>query len=115
MQHRDDLQAELERTLATAPTAVWIERLVSAGVVAGPILDYAQLLEAEHTRASEMVVEVDHPKRGRVKTLGTPIKLSSSPAWYRAAPLLGEHTDEILAELGLPRERIARLRAESIL
>ena len=63
--------------------------------------------------AREMVVEVDHPKAGRMKALGFPVKFTDTPATVeRAAPLLGQHTDEILATLGYDAAAIARLRTE---
>ena len=75
----------------------WVETLLDAGVPAGPILDYAQVVADPHTRAREMVVEMEHPEAGTVYGLGIPVKLSGTPGSIRRpAPLLGEHTDEIL-------------------
>jgi len=72
------------------------------GMPAGPVLSIQDMLADPQTRARDMVVATDHPTLGRVETLGAPVKLSATPASVtRAAPTLGQHTDEILRELGL--------------
>ena len=77
-------------------------RLLAAGVPAGPIHDFAQVFDDPHTRARRMIEEIDHPVAGRVRTLGFPLKMSDTPPRVRRAPpRLGEHTAEILRELGL--------------
>jgi formyl-CoA transferase len=63
-------------------------------------------------RATGTVVEVDHPERGKYLTVGNPIKLSDSPTDVTRSPLLGEHTDEVLAQLGFDASQVAALRAE---
>ena len=111
MQNLEELEAELEKVLAAEPVEVWVERIIAAGVPAGPILNYEQVLSDPHTIAREMVTEIDHPAAGRIKSLGSPVKLSKVERRApRPAPLLGEHSDEILAELGLDADRIASLR-----
>jgi crotonobetainyl-CoA:carnitine CoA-transferase CaiB-like acyl-CoA transferase len=101
MANRAELAGELEVALAAHDTAHWVETLLEAGVPAGPILDYQQVVDDPHTRARDMVVEMEHPEAGTVYGLGIPVKLSATPGSIRRpAPLLGEHTDEILAELG---------------
>jgi crotonobetainyl-CoA:carnitine CoA-transferase CaiB-like acyl-CoA transferase len=71
------------------------------------------MLADPQVAAREMVVEVEHARAGRMKTLGTPIKFSATPtAVTRPAPLLGEHTDEVLAGLGYSPDDIERLRSE---
>jgi formyl-CoA transferase len=62
-------------------------------------------------RATGTIVEVDHPVRGKYLTVGNPIKLSDSPTDVKRSPLLGEHTDEVMAELGYSSEQISALRA----
>ena len=99
------LVAELESALASASTAQWVERMLAAGVPAGPILNYQQVLSDAHTRARNMVEEIEHPVEGRIRTLGFPVKLGETPARVRRAPpQLGEHTEEVLRELGIERQ-----------
>ena len=62
-------------------------------------------------RETGTIVEVDHPTRGKYLTVGNPIKLSDSPTEVQRSPLLGEHTDEVMTELGYSREQISALRA----
>jgi formyl-CoA transferase len=100
MANRPELVAELERSMRERDTASWVEALLDAGVPAGPILDYAEVVADPHTKARDMVVEMEHPEAGTVFGLGIPIKLSATPGTIRRpAPLLGQHTSEILAEL----------------
>jgi formyl-CoA transferase len=81
----------------------------------GPILSMKEIAQEPSLRATGTIVEVDHPERGPYLSVGNPIKLSDSPTEVRRSPLLGEHTDEVLAGLGYSREQIALLRDERVI
>jgi formyl-CoA transferase len=115
MEHRVALVEAIEKTTAGETRAHWLARLDAAGVPAGPINDYAEALADPHTRAREMVVDLMHPGAGPIKALGVPVKLSDTPgAVDRPAPLLGQHTAEILAELGYGPTEQQALRDQGI-
>ena len=96
----EELDRELERALAAHTVEEWVELLLAEGVPCGPILDYAQVFAAPHTAARGMVETVDHPVDGPVRTLGIPVKLSETPGNVRRPPpLLGEHTNAVMASL----------------
>ena len=81
----------------------------------GPILSMEELANEQSLRATGTVVEIDHPKRGKYLSVGNPIKLSDSPTDVKRSPLLGEHTEEVLKELGLGADEIKVLRAEKVI
>ena len=98
--NRDALIPLIESKLAAADAAEWVERLVERGVPAGPINLPDDTLNDEQIRARGMIVELEHPLLGVVKSLGNPVHMSGSgPSYRRHPPRLGEHNDEILAEL----------------
>jgi formyl-CoA transferase len=74
-----------------------------------------ELAEEPSLRATGTIVEVDHPKRGKYLTVGNPIKLSDSATEVKRSPLLGEHTDEVMAELGYGAKDIAALRTKKVI
>ncbi len=111
VRHRDALAARIETVMQTQPRAHWLARLEAHGVPCGPINDYGEVLADPHVRARGLVVETDHPTLGRVQTLGTPLKLSDTPLVPgRPAPLIGQHTDDVLGEAGFSAAEIAALR-----
>lgn len=115
MRNRAVLIAELESEFEDRTTAEWVDALTEGGVPCGPIRDYKEVFEDPHTRAREMAIEMDHPVEGRIKGLGIPIKLSGTPGRVRsAAPLLGQHTDEVLGRAGYDANQIAELRDRGI-
>ena len=106
------LVSTLEETFARETTGHWLTALEAAGVPAGPIYTLDEVYADPQVRARDMVVETEHPTAGRVRNIGIPVKLSETPgAFRRPAPALGEHTDEVLRELGVSDARISKLRA----
>jgi formyl-CoA transferase len=89
-----------------------MEELNKHDIPCGPILSMEELAAEPSLRTSGTVVEVDHPKRGKYLSVGNPIKMSDSPTKVERSPLLGEHTDEVLAELGFAAGEIAEMRTQ---
>ena len=111
VRNRAALAARIESITAEHPRSHWLALLEANDIPCGPINDYAQVFADPQVRAREMVVEVDHPTLGRLRTLGSPLKMSGTPPDVRRrAPLLGEHTDAVLREAGFSDEEIAALR-----
>src|SRR5512142_2074707 len=92
-----------------------MEILNKYDIPCGPILSMKELAAEPSLRKTGTVVEVDHPKRGKYLTVGNPIKLSDSPTDVKRSPLLDEHTDEVMKELGYSADEIAALRAEKVI
>lgn len=95
------LEQEVEAVLSLHPTAHWVARLDAAGVPGGPVYSYEQTLVDPQVQARRMVVDLEHPAIGVMKTLGLPLKSGGElTAIRRPAPLLGQHTREVLREAG---------------
>ncbi|MFI6759867.1 formyl-CoA transferase [Micromonospora sp. NPDC050417] len=92
-----------------------MEKLNAHNIPCGPILSTKELIEDETLAALGSVVEVEHPERGAYKTVGNPIKLSDSTVEIERSPLLGEHTTQVLAELGYDERQVADLRAAGVI
>ena len=94
----------------------WVDRINAAGVPCGPVLDMAQVFSDPQVLAREMLVELEHPEVGSFRTTGLPVKLRGTPGRIaRRPPLLGEHTEHVLAECGLSEREIEQLRNERVI
>ncbi len=111
VRNRPRLAAMIEGVMSQQPCRYWLSRLDAADIPCGPINDYAQVFADPQVAARGMVLETDHPILGPLRTLGSPIKMSATPAnASRRAPLLAEHTDEVLMEFGFSEDEIGLLR-----
>ncbi len=107
--NRAEVNALVEDWTSKRPKREAMELLAGAGVPCGACLDTGEVLTDPHLLARDMIVELDHPVRGRFLTVGNPIKLSESPTTITPSPLLGEHRTEILKELGYSPDQIDTL------
>lgn len=95
----NELEQEIEAVFSTAGTAVWVEKLDAAGVPGGPVFGYDQIMRDSHVAARQMIVDIDHPKIGRMKTLGLPLKSTGELNTIRQpAPWLGQHSEQLLRQ-----------------
>lgn len=110
--NREAVITELEKSFVTKTAAEWEQELLAAGIPAGRMNSYPEALGSEHSRHREMQIEIPHPVEGTIPNIGFPVKLSATPQQVRRhPPLLGEHTEEVLAEAGLDAKSLADLRA----
>jgi len=109
--HLMEIFGEIEKWTMTKTKFEAMEILNEYDIPCGPILSMKEIAEEQSLRDTGTIVEVDHPTRGKYLSVGNPIKLSDSPSEVKRSPLLGEHTDEVLAELGYSRQQIDELRA----
>jgi len=115
MAHLAELTEALNAIFRTRPTAGWLQVLEEGGFPAGPVLSIAEMHADPQTRAREMVVATDHPAAGRVETIGLPVKFSDTPGGIRGpAPVLGQHTREVLGEYGYGSAEVDALIAEGV-
>jgi crotonobetainyl-CoA:carnitine CoA-transferase CaiB-like acyl-CoA transferase len=112
MKNRPELVAILSERLKARTSKEWLADLDAAGIPAGPINDIGAMVRDPQVLARDMVLDIDHPRAGRTKALGLPVKLSASPGGNRRpSPLFGQHTREVLAEAGYSSTEIEQLIA----
>ena len=115
--NRDELEAQIEKITVTKTTQEWLKVFEGKGMPYAAVNDIQGTLNHEHTKARNMVVEVEHPECGPIKLLNSPIKFSETKPKIRSPPpTLGQHTDEILREhLGMSEHEIKHLRERGII
>ena len=113
--HLKPIFARIEKWTMSKDKFEAMEILNRHDIPCGPILSMKEIAEDPSLRQTGTIVEVEHPTRGTYLTVGNPIKLSDSPTDVTRSPLLGEHTDEVLMQLGYSADDLARLRAERVI
>ena len=112
---QDELAALLEETFVTDTTANWLAMLEEAGVVAGPIYNMDQVYKDPQVLARNMLVDINDPDLGTIHNIGVPVKLSATPGRIRTrAPMLGEHSVEVLIEHGFSEAEVGALLADRV-
>jgi len=113
--NHDEFRDRVEAALAAGTTAEWVARFERAQIAAGPIYEFDEVFEDPQVKHLGLVASVEQPGYGPTRMLGFPVRASATPATIRRpAPLLGQHTAEILGELGLPATEIERLAAAGV-
>jgi formyl-CoA transferase len=115
-EHRPELQAMFRDRFAQGTTDHWVARLEEQDILCAPVRRLEEALADPQTEVNNMVVEMQHPHAGTVKVLNAPIRLSGTPNdTRRPAPMLGEHNDEVLRELGYTDEQVAEMLREGVI
>jgi crotonobetainyl-CoA:carnitine CoA-transferase CaiB-like acyl-CoA transferase len=115
VRNQDTLTPLLRARLLQQTRKYWADALEAAGVPCGPINSVAEVFEDPQVRHRQMLIDVAHPKAGAARLVGSPMRFREAPVKYeRAPPLLGEHTREILRELGIEERDITRLAASGV-
>ena len=113
--NRDQLEAAIERVSQQRTTGEWLAVFEGRGMPYAAVNDVQATLNHEHTRARGMVVDVDHASCGPIRMVNTPVKYSHSKPGIRSAPpTLGQHTGEVLGDLGLSESEVAALREKGV-
>jgi formyl-CoA transferase len=114
-QHRDELNKIARQWTAARTKQDVMEALGKAGVPCGAVLDTGELLADPHMNARGSIAAIDHPTRGHFRMPGSPVRLSASPSPTTPAPLLGQHTSEVLADvLGMSKDEVAELQRRKV-
>lgn len=116
LENREILTPMIAVKMKSKNAAEWLALLQKEGIPCGPINNLEKLFEDEQVKARDMVVQVEHPKAGPVSLVGSPLKFSRTPVTInRHPPTAGEHTEEVLLEMGLETEYIKQLKKENII
>jgi crotonobetainyl-CoA:carnitine CoA-transferase CaiB-like acyl-CoA transferase len=114
--HGKEIMALFADLFLKKPVAYWLEELEKAGVPCGPVNDFAQVFADEHVRWRGMEIKVNHPFEPKLSLIRNPIVFSETPVKdYRAPPLLGENTREVLATIGYDEAKVEALKREKII
>lgn len=115
-EHRDTIQPIIAQKIATDSTAHWLETLLAADVWCAPVQSFEDLIDDPQVKHNELIQTVYHPRAGEIRVVGVPVKFSKTPGAIRLAPpLVGEHTDAVLSELGYSGAEIEGLRREGVI
>jgi formyl-CoA transferase len=113
---RDEIKEAIEAWTKARSKMEAFHTLAKARIPVGPVLDTLEVLNDPHYNQRGSIVEFNHPERGKYKMPGCPVKMSKSIPEYTAAPLLGQHNEEIYAEwMGYSKEEVARLKEEGVI
>lgn len=112
--HKSELDEAIRKESIRFTTQELMDRMLAEGLAAGPINNIDQVVEDEHfNKVRGMYPEVNHPQIGKIRVTNQPVKMSETCPWVRGpAPVLGQHTDEVLADIGYSAEEISAMRAE---
>lgn len=116
VENREAVVKIVSEKIKTRTMQEWLDLLNEAGIPCGPIYTVDQIFEDPQVLARDMLVELDHPKCGKIQVTGAPVKLSETPAAIKThPPMLGEHNSEILQELGLSAREIEALKQDKVI
>ena len=116
VENREEIVKIISNLVATKKGEEWLKILTDAGIPCGPIYTVDKIFADQQVLHRQMLKELDHPKAGKVKVTGIPVKLSDTPGEVKTAPpLLGQHTHEILAELGYSNQDVEKLHQEKVI
>ncbi len=116
VENREEIVKIISDLIVTRDGEEWLKILTDAGIPCGPIYTVDKIFADPQVLHREMVKELDHPKAGKVKVTGIPIKLSDTPGEVETAPpVLGQHTQEVLTELGYSDQDLEKLKQENVI
>jgi formyl-CoA transferase len=113
--NRAELTEELEKATRGRPSQHWVDVLNKAGVPCGPIFNVKEVFDDPHVKHLKLATKIRHPRLGDIEIQNLPVTLSRTPgAVHAPAPDVGQHTDEVLGQLGYSKEEIASIRRDGV-